>query len=75
MTVNQSQAWNALTEHAKDIGQSPISKLFTSDPDRFKKLSYSAAHCMLDFSKQRITQTTIEGLINLAEQQSFNKKN
>ncbi|GGK77195.1 glucose-6-phosphate isomerase [Amphritea balenae] len=74
MTVNQSPAWNALTEHAKDIGQSPISKLFTSDPDRFKKLSYSAANCMLDFSKQRITQTTIEGLINLAEQQNLQQK-
>ncbi|MBU2965225.1 glucose-6-phosphate isomerase [Amphritea sp. 2_MG-2023] len=74
MTVDQSPAWTALNTHAEELGNKHLKDLFAEDDQRFDKFSFSAAHCLADFSKQRITASTLEKLIQLAEQQRLPEK-
>lgn len=74
MTVDQSPAWAALNRHAETLRQQHLKEMFAEDAQRFAKLSFSAAHCLADFSKQRITEATLQQLIALAEQQQLSSK-
>ncbi|SER14709.1 glucose-6-phosphate isomerase [Amphritea atlantica] len=74
MTVDQSPAWLALKSHAQSLSNKHLKEMFAEDPQRFAKLSFSAAHCLADFSKQRITDDTLQLLIGLAEQQQLPQK-
>ncbi|WP_432472297.1 glucose-6-phosphate isomerase [Amphritea sp. HPY] len=71
MSVAASQAWSALQKHAGEIKNKHLKDLFAEDPHRFEHLSFKAAGCMLDLSKQRITSETLQKLYQLAEQQSL----
>ncbi|BBB25469.1 glucose-6-phosphate isomerase [Amphritea japonica] len=71
MTVNHSPAWLALNAHADNVRNKHLTQMFTEDAQRFEKFSFSAAHCLTDFSKQRITEETLQRLIELAEQQQL----
>lgn len=71
MTVDQSPAWLALNTHAESIREKHLTEMFSEDSQRFEKFSFSAAHCLTDFSKQRITEDTLQRLIDLAEQQKL----
>ena len=74
MTVDQSPAWQALNEHADEVRNTHLKEMFADDSHRFEKFSFNAAHCLADFSKQRITESTLQRLINLAEQQQLPDK-
>ncbi|MDO6562851.1 glucose-6-phosphate isomerase [Amphritea sp. 1_MG-2023] len=74
MTVDQSPAWAALNSHADELRHKHLKTLFAEDANRFDNFSVSAAHCLADFSKQRITATTLQRLIDLAEQQQLPQK-
>ncbi|MBQ0756263.1 MAG: glucose-6-phosphate isomerase [Amphritea sp.] len=71
MTVDHSPAWLALNAHADDVRGKHLTEMFSEDTQRFEKFSFSAAHCLTDFSKQRITEDTLQLLIDLAEQQKL----
>ena len=58
--------WNALASHATTIRETHLRELFASAPDRFEKLSRNEVNLLLDFSRQRVTEETIELLLNLA---------
>ncbi|MDR3392707.1 MAG: glucose-6-phosphate isomerase [Sulfuriferula sp.] len=62
----QFPAWKKLKEHKKDMARIQMRFLFAEDPKRFKRFSLEAVGILLDFSKNRITGTTLKLLIHLA---------
>ncbi|WP_296062204.1 glucose-6-phosphate isomerase [uncultured Amphritea sp.] len=74
MTVDNSPAWLALNTHANKVREKHLTEMFADDPARYEKFSFRAAHCLTDFSKQRITATTLQLLIDLAEQQKLSQR-
>ena len=72
MGVDTSQAWQALTAHAQQMQKVHMSQLFADSPTRAKDFSLSIDEdFFVDFSKNRMTQETIQLLLDLAEQQQM----
>ena len=61
-------AWKALAAHYKKIKDVSLSKLFADDPKRGQRLTVEAAGLLLDYSKNRITDETVNLLLQLAEE-------
>ena len=59
--------WKALESHYKKIRKLHLRKLFADDPTRGERLTASAAGIELDYSKNRITDETLELLFQLAK--------
>ncbi len=62
------QTWKALEDHFQEIAPIHLRELFASDPDRGARLCAEAAGIYLDYSKNRITDTTLRLLLDLAEE-------
>ncbi len=61
-------AWRALQAHVEAIGQRHLRELFEQDPERGRRLRAQAAGIYLDYSKNRITDETLELLVQLARE-------
>ncbi len=61
-------AWQALDQHYRKISSIHLRSLFAEDPARGERLAVEGAGLYLDYSKNRITDETIELLIHLAEE-------
>lgn len=59
--------WHLLQKHHKQIGQIPMRELFAQDPKRFEHFSLIHQGILVDFSKNRITQHTLNLLLDLAQ--------
>lgn len=68
MSITSSQAWKALESHKQELASVPMRELFAQDPKRFQTFSRRFDDILFDFSKNRITQKTLELLINLAQE-------
>ncbi len=66
--LSNSPAWLTLKEHLKGISETHMRDLFAADPDRFQKFSILFNDMLFDYSKHRITDTTLKLLINLARE-------
>lgn len=65
--LDQTNEWEALTEHFSKIENLHMRDLFEKDPKRFNKFSLSAGEILFDFSKHRVTEETMQLLVKLAE--------
>ena len=63
-----TSAWQSLTAHYVKMKHVHLKELFSEDPDRFTKFSLSAPDILWDYSKNVITDETIELLLKLAEE-------
>lgn len=63
-----TDAWKQLEEHYKTIKEVEMKDLFANDPERFNTYSIAFEDILLDFSKNRIDQTTIDLLLKLASE-------
>jgi glucose-6-phosphate isomerase len=61
-----SPAWKALESHCKEIRKLHLRELFADDPGRGERLITSAVGIELDYSKNRITDQTLQFLFQLA---------
>ncbi|KRQ29563.1 glucose-6-phosphate isomerase [Mycobacteroides sp. H001] len=61
-------AYAALAEHHARIGNRHLRDLFADDPDRGEWFNAEAAGLYLDYSKNRITDETVDLLVELAQQ-------
>lgn len=61
-------AYAALAEHHATIGNRHLRDLFADDPDRGEWFNAEAAGLYLDYSKNRITDETVDLLVELAQQ-------
>jgi len=66
-TLTHRDAWKALVEHHEKIAGKHLRELFDDDADRGTRLTLEAAGLYLDYSKNRITDKTLELLVALAE--------
>lgn len=64
-------AWQALTDHGKTMRGKHLANLFAADADRFARLHREAGPLLLDFSKQRIEQDTLDLLLQVAREQDL----
>jgi glucose-6-phosphate isomerase len=60
--------WASLQQHAAEMNSFSLREAFASDPKRFETFSRSLGSILLDFSKNLITQKTLDLLIDLAKQ-------
>ncbi len=69
-TVNptQTDAWKKLIKHKEATRDAHMKQLFADDKDRFKKFSLQFENILLDYSKNIITQETLDILFKLAEE-------
>ncbi len=65
----QTQAWLKLDAHQKELADKTITDLFQQDPQRFQTFSLKFQDQLLvDFSKNKVTQETLDLLIQLANE-------
>ena len=62
----QTNAWNDLTAHHKEMQSIQMRDLFREDPKRFEKFSVTMNDLLFDYSKNIITDKTMRLLLNLA---------
>ena len=62
----ERKAWKALTAHYKKLQKLHLRKLFDTDPTRGERLTSEAAGLFLDYSKNRVTDETLNLLFDLA---------
>ncbi len=63
-----SPAWQALVKHRQQMADVHMRDLFASDPQRFERFSMRWGDILFDYSKNRITETTMALLLDLAYQ-------
>ncbi len=73
-TLTHSPAWQALATHHGQIKNVHLRSLFADDPGRAARLSAEGAGLFLDFSKNRITDETLQLLLALAEERGVAKR-
>jgi glucose-6-phosphate isomerase len=61
-------AWKALEAHYEKIRDLHLRRLFASDPKRGERLTAEATGLYLDYSKNRVTDETLDLLLQLAEE-------
>ncbi|WDD98300.1 glucose-6-phosphate isomerase [Thalassomonas actiniarum] len=67
MTARTSLAsWQALSDHAGQMKQAHMNDLFNQDKQRFNKFSLQLPALLLDYSKNLVTEHTMEKLFALA---------
>jgi glucose-6-phosphate isomerase len=66
--LRQRPSWKALEQHYDEIAGVHLRELFAKDPGRGERLSTEAAGVYLDYSKNRITDETMQLLVGLAEE-------
>ena len=67
-TLTSSAAWKALEMHQREMANVHMRDLFAQDPQRFHKFSLQFQDLLLDYSKNRITEETMQFLRDLARQ-------
>jgi len=65
--LTERKAWKALEAHSTKVRRIHLRTLFAKDPKRGERLTAEALGIFLDFSKNRITDETLDLLIQLAE--------
>ncbi|RYF10874.1 MAG: glucose-6-phosphate isomerase, partial [Flavobacteriales bacterium] len=73
INFTHTQAYQYLSNHLVDISDKHLKDLFKQDPERFKKFSVLFNDIFLDYSKNRIDETTIALLIQLAKECELEK--
>lgn len=67
-------AWKALEAHCASIRELHLRQLFADDPPRGERLTAEAAGIYLDYSKNRVTDETVQLLVRLAEECGLDKR-
>lgn len=62
----QTESWKRLQEHYEQLKSKHLRELFTEDPERASRFSIQWNGFLIDYSKNRITEETIEILEELA---------
>lgn len=66
--LTQRPAWKALAAHHKKIQKLHLRELFADDPKRGERMTVEATGLYLDYSKNRITDRTLNLLVQLAKE-------
>jgi glucose-6-phosphate isomerase len=69
--LRQTQAWQALTRHSKELGETHLRELFAAEPGRGERLALEAEGLYLDYSKNHVTDETLRLLTELARERGL----
>src|SRR3954447_14746152 len=67
-SATERSAWKALRTHYEEVRNLHLRDLFASDANRGERFTAEAAGIYLDYSKNRITDRTLELLFQVAEE-------
>jgi glucose-6-phosphate isomerase len=70
---HRTKAWGKLEDHYKKISKTHLRELFEEDPERFHKFSLQLEDILFDYSKNRISEKTVQLLLDLAEECELDK--
>ncbi len=73
-TLTQAPAYRALQTHFAEASEWKMRTLFAQEPDRFERFSIEAAGLLLDYSKNRIGDTTMQLLLQLAQERGVEQR-
>ncbi len=65
--LTKSEVWNNLSKHYKKVKKLHMRDMFAEDPERFNKFSLQFNDILFDYSKNRITDETMDLLLKLAD--------
>jgi glucose-6-phosphate isomerase len=65
--ISTTDEWTGLSRHAADIGGLDLRRLFTADPDRGTRMTARVGDVLLDYSKNLVTDETLELLVALGQ--------
>ncbi len=68
ISPTSTRAWKELEAHFADMKAVPMRGLFEADQERFKRFSISFEEILLDYSKNRINDRTMDLLFDLARE-------
>ncbi len=68
MQTTTAPSWQALAFHAQELKNTTMKELFACDGQRFEAMSIEAAGILCDFSKNLMTEKTLELLLQLARE-------
>ena len=63
-----ARAWKELAAHYKTVSKIHLRQFFADDPKRGERLAVEAVGLYLDYSKNRVTDETLQLLLRLAEE-------
>jgi glucose-6-phosphate isomerase len=72
--LTHSSSWKKLRRHYRSMESVHMRDLFARDPDRFDTFSIYFDDLLLDFSKNRITQETLDLLVQLVRKARLKQK-
>jgi glucose-6-phosphate isomerase len=64
----ETEAWQLLEAHAREMKSTTIKDLLAQDPARFQTFSHYFNDMLIDFSKNSITTETVQHLVHLADE-------
>jgi glucose-6-phosphate isomerase len=73
-SVVERPSWRALESHYKKVSKLHLRDLFAKDPERGERMAVDAVGLYLDYSKNRITDETLELLFRLAEESGLQSR-
>lgn len=68
INFTETEAYKYLADHFIDVNEKSLKDLFNEDPQRFEKFSLLFEDILVDFSKNRINDTTLALLLQLAKE-------
>ncbi len=68
VVIDETEAWAALAEHQRQMAAVHVRDLFDADPVRATRMAISLNDLYFDYSKHRVTDRTMELLVDLARQ-------
>ncbi|CAB1276332.1 glucose-6-phosphate isomerase [Candidatus Nitrosacidococcus tergens] len=71
--VTHTSTWEKLSKHYEEVKNLHMRDLFASDPQRFERFSLTLKDILFDYSKNRITQETINLLVDLARERDIKR--
>lgn len=72
--LTERPSWKALQAHRAEFDQNTLKQLFAEDSQRGEKMTLEASGIFLDYSKNRITEKTIQLLVQLAEESGLRER-
>ena len=64
--ISTTDQWAALGECLEEIGSTSLRELFEADPDRGRRLTVTAGDLHIDYSKNLVTDSVLDALVELA---------
>ncbi len=73
-SLTQTASWKALQAHHGEVAGLHLRELFAVDPERGGKFTTEACGLFLDYSKNRVTEHTLELLLALAAERGLRER-